>query len=668
MPQIKHLSGANWPASGAATAGSTGMEVAPVNLSHYGSADVPPGSAATGHLAPTNPAADAIFQIVGTPFNGDGDHWVSFWLKASVTGTLAVDNTYGGNVGIATDGVASNVNARLYLRNTADYARGIALRVGVTTIVETYHGELDGATDANGGLLAILGFDAWQQITLHVAKGASGVLEAYVNGMLVTRITGNFSVFSDAQIRNFFYLRLPVIAGVGWKLGAPIESWSGTDIARRPDWSRNAAGDHLRKAFPIALMDAPKGAQWSSAGSTATVAATRYPAQGSLVPRRHRAVVSTAGTATLTTVDKVGVLPYGPSGWATFLFPNLLVGSGGALAIALHRDDGTTGEQLDIGGGFLSHGGRQQFAWDSTHGYLLAVQFSAAGEMRAFARDLSVDMNAGQVAWGAICRTSGAADVSGTVSMALTRGSTSGELEGFWLCSTVDPVMVDSISSAQYTSASPNFNLPGRVFGAFFNGQEPYLVPGGNYPFREQGLPRLAPFPLGNPGGQRHEFDSGVKPNLNLKGARLWLVDGAAVNDAHYHVASATERDQQIASISASTVDLIRWASSQGNEIVLCTQIPRVKGLDDASWTAHQVNASQGLNREMVLAARLHQNGQRVKFADVASLVADYRSLFGADMTHFASPSGEITVAKAMVDALTTPARVGGIRHLLGTR
>jgi hypothetical protein len=181
------ITGSTWPTSGAATAGTSGLSSI-TGGTHVSSTDLPPGSAATGYITGADNAT-LNFRVDGTtvPLQTDNDYWLRYWVRAATNATtLAADGT---NVNIQYVADGSTKLTTLGLLRNGGASTNNSTRKGIGFEVNEFlpGGSTIGAYGTTvGGVQAILPFNKWGEITIHLHKdGKNGEYAMYFNRSLI---------------------------------------------------------------------------------------------------------------------------------------------------------------------------------------------------------------------------------------------------------------------------------------------------------------------------------------------------------------------------------------------------------------------------------------------------------------------------------------------------
>lgn len=655
MPQITNITGAAWPASGAASAGTTGFNVA-TGLTHVASTNVPPGSVATGYLAGVADAA-VTFRLDATtvPVQATGDHyWKRFWFLPKRTATaLAADGTEtifknftGGSFRFR---VRSNIAGRITL-NFWNLGPGTA---------ETVQGV------ATTNLDHLLRFDEWEELCVHVYRHATaGYVEWFVGGKLASR---NHTWDTDALATTWQSMQFTfgAIAGVQWILG-PASSWSGTDISMRPIAALTGANDDWSRWFTTHLHDRIGGDFATTTAGGATVASALYYGSGGFNPACTRFSFggTEAGTATAQTVDAVGTLPYDASGWATLLFRQAMVPAGALALAARNEADDADRIRLTVTGGKLKQGTTDIATIATNNRYAYGLHLNIDGRAAVTVMNLSGTFSASGTPYASYPLANWTPGAIGPVVYAATIGASAIEVEGFQVCRRWTAPGPDSYAHADHSNITPTMAGPQHIASAFCPAGTGLVatsqidsLPGSASTFYQAGLERIVTgLPLGRSGCKISEFVTNALPGLththNLR-LMLW----PSVNDlgTPATVLTAAEQTAMVAAISANLETIIEQLVETGNTIWLCTGMrPEVGGVL-GTYSDTKLQVINRVNAEVRRLAKKHQAGGRVQLSDPAAYVGVHGVLYTAsDGVHMVS-TGDVTAAAAIVASRTTP-------------
>lgn len=659
MAIIANITGSAWNTSGAASTGTTGLNVLTGTWTHVGSTDVPNGSSSTGYITLAEAAA-GTFRIdsATTPFTGaETDHWIRFWVYAGLTGTLAADTTSGFIHTVTSSG--TRLRTAIYVRNNTQ-------RPGLNMLVSEF---LTGGTTAHldglGTSLspASIPFDQWVEIAIHIREHASdGRYAFYINGVLLgecsaidTTATGGIA---SADLASNWTVAMPAIAGITWRLAPGIESWSGTDIHLRPRFELNSSTSSFQQRHFIHDIDTvyTQGRMLEvEAGNTATVAATKYATSGNN-PRRKRHVISGASTntATISTIDDVGSLVYNSQGWATIcLIDSYFNGSPTAsFSLRNEADDGDI-VLLDIDGLDLNQGVTTLHTFTASKRYAIAIHLNQNGSARWSVYNLSDPFSTTMLCFSGTLNNWTPQNI-GKVKVSVTLGSASVEVGAIDVCSWLDLVGIDSLTAGNTNALSPLLQSPNHLTAYLPLAEESMSIPGGMFPYKEEIdssiLDRFTmSIILGRSGGKRSDFTTNVIAGLeNARGIRLWTLDGGSINDFGT-ITNTTERDTVVSGLSTNVEQMIDYLVPNGNSVVLTTMVRRESG---TTFDALDHQAADLFSDEIRSLASTKQQNDLIFLMDPADNIADHSSLFTiGDDTH-PNAAGSIEIVAKMFSSL----------------
>ncbi|MGD9645218.1 MAG: hypothetical protein AB7U73_05865 [Pirellulales bacterium] len=539
MPLITQISGNQ--ASYAALSTQSG-------LSYVATADVPPGSAATGVLQSVEGAAASLrIDAANTACPNTGDHyWLRFWLRALRTPNALP--TAQSNYGVYVWDGASNF-LTLTLTTNGSSALGwtpvrsrAGLAAGTASLIMQASGE------------EWLAWGDWCELVVHVQRHASaGQWRVFVNGVLVSHEIGldtdstfNWSALGGQSLA----LALPAWSGVYWQVCGPLESYSGTDIAIRPQFALNglsALTNQLHLPFATAQAGALTQGCFGQVSGTGTVTVDTEYTNQSGSPCRRRLVFAGNGNAPVwTTLSPVGPLAFNEQGWATLAISDLLVPTDGYATWQINK----------AGGGalfkFLVSGGSLFAAYDTgpfsnvagwTHAtvrYALLLHLNRDG--RATCTLIDQTRSPGQSAGGYLATTVSQplADWSpqdiGTMSLAALPSAGNVEMGFMAVCRRPSLFTLDSLASNPHTPASGNtaqLQNAWCVARSFPMQRECQCLPGGHYPLKHLGLERRVLLAsLARPGLRRNDWTRNVLgPLVHTHGCEVIAIDAGGIND-----------------------------------------------------------------------------------------------------------------------------------------
>lgn len=668
MTQLFVQKGQTWPLSGAASAGTTGLNSV-TSLTHVAApaSDLPPGSLSTGYLSgAANSTID--FKLVNNStvmqVNETGAYF-RFWLRAARNATaLAADGT---QILLFNMQNGVNIRANLYVRNltsnpglTLDVVKSLASGAGLEGIAS--HG---GAVSP-----ALVAFDRWFEVCVQVQRStAGGIFGVYLNRVLIGRHAG---MNTDTEIgsavlvsaHNFF---IPGCNGITWQVGCDGNGITVDDAAGpglRPLHALNPSGT-LGPWYGIdcALDDSnANGKHWSYSVSGATRAATKYAAGGNDTSRR-RDVWSGAAASTWqkTLIDQIGAPIYSSRGWCSLTFLMVYIPDGSAQ-IAIKNASGTNIAVLDIASGALKQGAVTLAPWAQADRYSLTVTFGADGTVCGWIHNLT-QLNSAQNAWsfamaGWTPANFGAVVCSGVL------GASSQEIDGFAMSPLVTIACVDSLSHVASATVTPLMAIAEHHAKALALPTDGMLLPDGAQPNRSIGMERKAILVSTGRGGQtRASWQTNVWEWLDqARGLEIYNADGGSINELTAVNSEAT-RASVVGAVLANIERMCDQAKARDSIVWLTTMLRRPVGV---TWTEIQMAARDDINRGILSIARRKQSLRRhIRLSDVAGRIANNEALIDVDNIH-TTTTADVTVARETILGLTTPSPRAGIVVMLG--
>lgn len=653
MGTLTTVTGSAWPTSGAASAGTSGLNTI-TGGTHVGSTDVPAGSAATGYIrGADNAALNVRIDPTTIPMQTNGtDYWVSMWWRFQLTATTLVADLTACQLNIFQN---AGTKLRLYL-----YVRNLTHNPGLGIAAQEF---LTGGTaeslfsTGSSGSPPIIAFGQWVHLTLHVSRStAAGVYEIYCNGILIQRQSAlpTDGEVTAAQLQAQPNLSWPATNGIRAEVCGPIISYDGAGPALRPMHSLWPSTALIAQAHTVDMasdVSNSNGKCWTYTG-TATRALVVYSAAGSTPARKRWSYTGSGVTWNQTTIDALGAVPYNERGWATLVFPMLYVPDGSGQ-IVLRNSGGSAILTLDVTSGQLQKGGVNQAAWDQADRYCLMIHIGSAGSLTGSLYDLT-ENNTAQNAWS-FDLGSWTPAALGTVTVSGTTGTLAAECDGAWLYRWAPVAGVDSLSNVAASTVTPSMSMVNHVSSALAAPADSALVPNAAYPNRVWGMPaRPIACVAGRSGQTRALFQTNVLDQLGFaRGLEVVNCDGGSVNDLTT-VSDVSTQTSKLESLQTLFGTMCDQGFARDWRVWLTTMLRRPTG---GTWTTIQIETMDLLSAQIRATAAAKQSANlHLRLSDPANLIADHPAQYTvpADYTHpTATGSGEI--AKQMVVGLSTP-------------
>lgn len=647
MAQLQNITGAAWPTSGAASAGTVGIDTA-TGLTHVGTLDVPPGSTATGLLRGVSGAA-VTFRVdaAAVPLQADADHYVRWWARArrDQSVSLPADQTVGYWHTFSSGGTRLRLES--YLKNNTTGMEGLAFRS--TSFVGGTTRHLGGT--AASASPAVVPFDTWCQFTLHLSKSATGVYELFMNGALVALISGidttNVSNFTLASLGSQWSISMPAFAGVIWEIGGPLESWNGSDISLRPNLNATPGNDFCPYRLTCDFLDRAKGGFWETTGSTATPTSTDY-ASGGINPFRRYVAFSGAAASVgiLTSYDQLGNPRYNEEGDFTLCFPMLYFPGTATGSVEIKTTGGATLIKLDANGTNLVQGATVLAPWTVGNRYALMIHLNRDGTARASLCDMT--RATGSQRWWSVDLAAWTPQNLGKVVISCTLGASACHVDGCYAGQWIGTVGCDSMCHANVNGMVPTYAATTHLADRLPHAIGFHAPPGAVWQWRGYGLPHYCMLVVsGRTGQSRTAWDSDVRQYMQKsRGLMILVVDGGSINDLA-SVTDATTRDQQVTDLTAELERETELTDQAKCRVWLWTQIRREQG------STYSPFANQGVDlfNEQIRAhgKRLATNG-RVWISDPAARLTNHRQVFAAgDDTHPTSAGDDLIVRESVL-------------------
>lgn len=656
--------GAGWPTSGAASAGTSGLSVC-TGFTHVGSSDLPPGSLATGFLRGADDAAVSwrLSASTGVAFQGAALHHVErFWLRATRTATaLAADNLFA-YIHTFTDS-GTKLRTELRIRNNS---RDPGLAINITEFLTGGTNEaLNGV--GSSGMQAAMAFGEWTEFCVHLFKDATnGFYAFYLNGVLVARQTGlDTSTLTSGALAAQWTMSPGATAGIRWDLCGTLENWGTDAVEIRPRHSLRPSSSFVARVdlcrwindSAASVPVRPMGLYLRRVSGTATLTPTAY-ASGGVNPLRYRVVVggSAADVAVWETIDPLGAPVYNALGDCTVLFPMAYIASSTAsLTLAIRNATDTAdiaSVNLDGATAQFREGTTNKQAITNADRYQVCIHLSQDGSVTYTLVDQTKDLSAGQILYSGTL-TGWTPQELGRVRFSAVRGSSDVQCEGVVMARWWDLPVCDSMVAANTNGLTPVMAAATHVAASLNCGFEMFAVPGGNYRYKGLGAPFACSWAIGGRSGRtRDQVTSNLVAHMtHTRGCRLVNVDGGSINDIIAGAGPGTEEstaDDMIADCATMATQCV----ATRNRAWFTTMIPRNRDGEANSTTTDQREALAFFNDKIREQVREFANNGLMEWSDVTANIADPSTLFGAGDAIHATGTGDATIALEMYENL----------------
>lgn len=398
------------------------------------------------------------------------------------------------------------------------------------------------------------------------------------------------------------------------------------------------------------------GKYWEYAG-TAVRTPTNYATSGSN-PQRKRDVWSGSVGATWSrsSRDIVGVLPFGPQGWASIALPMVYIPNG-TFQLQIQKPDRTAIVTLDVTGGNLQKGGVTQAPWAVGDRLTLQVIFGSTGSLKGVLYNLT-QLNISQNTWSFDLGTWTPGAV-GFIKVSGVLGASSQEIDGAAVCKWYTVPGVDSLSHTTVSGLTPAMAMVEHVAGALAPPTDASLVPDAAYQNRvyvPAGQARRVHLTvMGRSGQTQASFKSFVTDFLFVhgRGVEIDLMDFASINEFS-GISDLASQTAVLDAMETRLGQLCDQARDADCRVRISTGPTRPVG---ATWTALQSGAGPLWDvRLRRLAAQKQSPKNHIIFSDPAAAIPDHSVLFTAgDDTH-PNAAGDLEIAKQMILTQVIPA------------
>lgn len=358
------ITGAAWATSGAATAGSTGLN-ATSGFTHVGSTDIPAGSAATGYLQAAS-GASASFKVDATAAGTSGVRYtVNFWFRAVVIDpTLAsLSDQLTGDMHSFSFGGTTILERFLLIKSATDVQNlsGLIIFPRITAGGGVPVDERMLAAGLSGGTTRPnVPFSRWVNIGIGINPGVAGETPMYVNGQCINKYTAVDTTALNAATLDDFTITFPAWTGFQWQVCGDIQTWDGagnTILTQAPSANTNqfCSPSNYDKAWlwTPRWADDSEGASWKKLSGTLPVSVPNYYSLGGLNTAASRQVFTATGaaqTAVLESKRSIGTLQFNAEGWSTIYFKDICLtgsASGSSIKLAL-RNSGNSADVMSF--------------------------------------------------------------------------------------------------------------------------------------------------------------------------------------------------------------------------------------------------------------------------------------------------------------------------------
>lgn len=670
MPAIRQVSGSEWPTSGAASAGTTGIS-AVSGLTHVGSSDVPLGSGATGYLtAVKNTVSSITIDGSGTYWQGgEKNVWMKCWMRGvrDRADAIAANDSYSG--GSASNGFivvsAGGTKYRVSFRQrnfslggsqTICEAMSITSSGNVNTAyVEPKYGYIPFIEAGDTG--------GWVEVLVHLySDGSSSYGEFYVNGVLVD--TQTLCDFTSVTATNFALTFHPFL-GITWQVCAPIESWQGTDLAVNPVVGLDDDSEFVTRAFLVNGVNLAKGGFWTSTG-TATVAASSYGTSGSRPYRKRMIASGSSGqSAEIVSTVEVGDLPFDANGTASIAFPMVYVPGGGTVSFNVRNAaDDRDLIKIDYDGTALKQGANTLATLSNTSRYSLFLHLGTDGSATWTIQNLSLTSPSNQdYVTSGVCPDGWTVGTVGKVRYAVVLGSASVEIDGIYVAKCLDFLCTDSYVHSIANGVTPDMACGSSHAGYLLSEMSAgTAVPAGPKILHWLDYPRTFVHVIGRSGHTLQQlWEDAVSNMTHTRGYRLVMINGAGPNGIHGVVTDAASKATFLAT-AESVIRNINSVVIAGNGKIWWSTQAR----NELNSTEYPEAAVQAINEVSALIIRLAsemQSGSAISVSDVAAEVGRHSvfwsSGFDAAGTHM-QPTGDDLFLATMVGSMEVAERSFG--------
>jgi len=639
MPILNSVVGNAWPLSGAATAGTTGLNaITGTNLVHVASSDVPAGSLATGYI--TGDASTPISVTLdnsATILSGSNVYTLHMWVRHRLTGAAPAAGTERRILDLNGNGIRALVSLYTSVAggiNPDGMQQVLAPITGTGTLRR-----LNSASVAT----AILPYGQWARFSIEVdGTTSNGALRFYIDNNLVAEWTGisntGKDAWTEAATMTFGF------TGVQVDICGPIISETGTDLDIVPLNKPTASDDLVRQLFPIRYCDSPRGVFWSATPTSTSLAVTPYTVGGGS-PYRQRAIMTGAGSCIFKTKASLGTLPYNEMGWSTVVIPQIYLPGTSAAVISLRNAADTADLVTMTLNANVILGADTIAARDATRRNAVLLHIHQSGAVHATITDQTTLSNETKV-WSGRMSAQWTPQAVGPLKVTITVNSTA-EFDGAYICRWADLVGMDSLTSGAALSVTPAFYHANRLAttGApYFTDAHSLTCWRGTHDQNTQwGVI------LGRPGQTSLQYSQYSTPGLeHSRGIRLVLLDGGSINDitgvtdANRKSSYSGWRDR-LSSLVARTVAV-------GNRVYLNTMIRREQGSTYSAVQNRQIGLFSAMVREIASTHQRVASGiPLIELADPALDIDDHTTLFtSGDDTHPTDPAGGLALCASM--------------------
>ena len=660
MPKIIDIDASAWPASGAASAATTGLSGLTGSWSHVASSDVPAGSTANGYVLADTPGAFGILRI---PASFD---FTSGWAFSRIQ--IYIEKT-------------TTITSEVFtFRNYTFISGATSMRFDMTAIDDgiifsvSVFGSLVGSetgTRSDSGSV-VIPYNTWVDFTMGARDDSvNGGVAFFINKIKVLELknidTGvlNSGVFADPALLFNGHPSLK------YRFTTPIQQWTAKDIDLNPRNASNRIPNGYVKQY-LSFEDVknntdldPLGEFWDF-GGTATNTLTPL-ATGGINPKAHSDVISGAGlTTTIKTQHDVGTITFSPEGYYHFILPMIYLPDTASFDFAI-RNIGDTADVIKLtidSAGVLKQGITTLTTITKSNRYALGITLKNDGKAYWFVVDLTSNF-ANQVLFSGQLTDWTVQDI-GKIQMTFNVGTAACETLGMFETLYVETALVDSLSASTVNGLLPTMAIANHIqkrFPHIENGDCIPSIPVNSTLLKSKGFGyRAAPFILARTGNTLANFvlntvDAGAFDDIHG-----WIVsvnDGGSINDINTSIPDEAARDSLVASMKADMIKVIDNIIANDNKIIMSTMMSRTAvGL--TAWTELQNQTIKYLNEEYRNLAESKQTiDQKIQFADTEKNLGFVNSIFfdavGKDNTHPKDLVQSDIILSSMINDVVTP-------------
>lgn len=546
----------------------------------------PSGITSNGYLESTeNKQCYLQLESTNSASASDTHYWLSFWMRGARTATSLVGSDLSANLcGAVTGGNWALTNLTLN-NSTAATAPGYNVSLSGNLI-----GTAVPLWDCNASTKSpAMRFGEWYHVTVHFYRHTSaGYIEIFVNDRKVIQSAATDTSTTITWASQALLMLTPAWAGTTWHIAGPVESWSGVDITLNPLHAFDASRPVSKVFMPAhatVSTSLAQGLDWQWTGAGLAVSTEYANSAGS--PRR-RIFTCSSGTPVATTTQDIGALPFNEQGWATLVWQDVYV-PGGELKLAT-RNAANDANVTAVRCLFSAGDSTVDFAYtDGTNIYYL-IQGLPSAAVYDFFWHFHRD---GRATWTLINLTGTMADVGrGVYSGALpdwtvqtlgkgqatcTYSTTALTFGGLVVGKRPSIVAVDSLSTHNYTTPTPDVRTPYNIAQALPTLEERQCLPNGYWNQRENGFPReFLVSTVGQSGLTRREWSGNALSGFEFtRGVKIVFTGGGFVNDLFSGTVTPTGDPAESIEITNRLItETVDFLTERDNAVWLTTATP----------------------------------------------------------------------------------------------